>query len=496
MSGRKAVRLFAGYLLCLAMLCSMIPAAFAAANDGTASTEQHRSFLLASETGEEVVTLAEDGTATLSLGLGDFYGTWQYNSEDGKYHVFLDTRKETEEYILEQNGDDWGFTGRLWVANGTIEVQYTVSTAYVDNIPQAKPEDQEGYYEAQLPQVAPGYSYDFPMEYETTPSDKPGTLELLTYQSLSVDGGMEEEHAYVYLPYGYDQADTETKYNVLYLSHGTGGTYYSMFYEAGDWPELVPGQLKYVLDNMIANGDVEPLIVVALTWPDGQTEHFQKNNFVQHLIPAVESKYNTYAEDTTPEGLKASRDHRAFSGYSQGARCAWYCFQYNLDYVKWFAPLAGAVDAAIVTEAARNSGYGPTDYYIYASTGGPRDLAYYGMCESIVEMSKMTDAFVYTNDFATGNLHLDISYDNAHNDDYAGRYLYNSLPTFFKDYGGAKPESEVTTYTVKAGDNLSKLSVMFYGDRFQWKKIYQANRDTIGSNPNLIYVGQTFVIPD
>ncbi len=59
---------------------------------------------------------------------------------------------------------------------------------------------------------------------------------------------------------------------------------------------------------------------------------------------------------------------------------------------------------------------------------------------------------------------------------------------------GAPVETSVT-YTVVAGDNLSKLSVKFYGDRFQWKKIYEANKDVIGANPNLIFIGQTFVIP-
>jgi nucleoid-associated protein YgaU len=50
------------------------------------------------------------------------------------------------------------------------------------------------------------------------------------------------------------------------------------------------------------------------------------------------------------------------------------------------------------------------------------------------------------------------------------------------------------TYTVKAGDSLSKIAQREYGDASQWKKIYEANRDVI-KNPDLIHPGQTFKLP-
>lgn len=52
-----------------------------------------------------------------------------------------------------------------------------------------------------------------------------------------------------------------------------------------------------------------------------------------------------------------------------------------------------------------------------------------------------------------------------------------------------------TTYTVKKGDNLWTLAKKFYGSGADYTKIYEANKDTIGKNPNLIYPGQTFTIP-
>jgi nucleoid-associated protein YgaU len=51
------------------------------------------------------------------------------------------------------------------------------------------------------------------------------------------------------------------------------------------------------------------------------------------------------------------------------------------------------------------------------------------------------------------------------------------------------------TYTVVAGDSLSKIAKHFYGDANQWKRIFDANRDTI-KNPDLIRPGQVLKIPD
>ena len=61
----------------------------------------------------------------------------------------------------------------------------------------------------------------------------------------------------------------------------------------------------------------------------------------------------------------------------------------------------------------------------------------------------------------------------------------------------AKEEQEPTakTYTVKSGDTLSGIAKKFYGSPSQWKKIYNANKSIIGSNPNMIYPGQKYSIP-
>ena len=51
------------------------------------------------------------------------------------------------------------------------------------------------------------------------------------------------------------------------------------------------------------------------------------------------------------------------------------------------------------------------------------------------------------------------------------------------------------TYTVAAGDSLSKIAKKLYGDANKWKRIFDANRDTV-KNPDLIHPGQVLKIPE
>ena len=51
------------------------------------------------------------------------------------------------------------------------------------------------------------------------------------------------------------------------------------------------------------------------------------------------------------------------------------------------------------------------------------------------------------------------------------------------------------TYTVQSGDSLSKIAQRQYGSASAWTKIYNANKTTIGDNPDLIKPGQKLTIP-
>ncbi len=50
------------------------------------------------------------------------------------------------------------------------------------------------------------------------------------------------------------------------------------------------------------------------------------------------------------------------------------------------------------------------------------------------------------------------------------------------------------TYTVAAGDSLSKIAKQFYGNANEYMKIFDANKDKL-TDPNNIKVGQQLVIP-
>ncbi len=53
-----------------------------------------------------------------------------------------------------------------------------------------------------------------------------------------------------------------------------------------------------------------------------------------------------------------------------------------------------------------------------------------------------------------------------------------------------------STYTVKKGDSLWNIAKKYYGDGSKYKKIYNANKKVIGSNPNKIKAGQVLKLPN
>ena len=59
----------------------------------------------------------------------------------------------------------------------------------------------------------------------------------------------------------------------------------------------------------------------------------------------------------------------------------------------------------------------------------------------------------------------------------------------------AQPPTRGSNYTVQPGDTLWAIAQRAYNDPEDWDTIYQANKQVIGSNPNLIYPGQVLHIP-
>lgn len=51
------------------------------------------------------------------------------------------------------------------------------------------------------------------------------------------------------------------------------------------------------------------------------------------------------------------------------------------------------------------------------------------------------------------------------------------------------------TYEVQAGDTLLSIAEQFYGDGTKWRRIYDANKDVIGNDPDKLKLEQKLKIP-
>ena len=295
-----------------------------------------------------------------------------------------------------------------------------------------------------------------PEEY-FAPSDHPGQVVEITYDSRDYTDAAEpaiQKTAYVYLPYGYDEPDQETRYDVLYLMHGWTMT-------AGDFFNTAQSGIVSMLDHMVENGDIPPVIVVCATFDaQNQSQGFSRSveelsvfhrDLRENLIPYVESHYHTYAEDVTEEGLRASREHRAFGGFSLGAVTTWYQFIYNLDYIKYFVPMSGdcwimgnyggrnypveTVD--YLEQVVADGGWSGDDFYIYQGIGTSDPI--WDQTDSQIQEMLTRDLFT------ADNLHYAIIQGGRHDIDACERYLYHALQTFFGDQVGAHEEFEPAT---------------------------------------------------
>jgi S-formylglutathione hydrolase FrmB len=165
--------------------------------------------------------------------------------------------------------------------------------------------------------------------------------QLVTNQELNyslvgretVKGDAIHKKCNIYIPAGYDKTDNNKKYNVLYLLHGVGGNRY-------EWPcgsGNIDGNhvISNILDNLILNKEIEPLIVVfpegrsAYDWTDTSFNSEGTNMLGFYyfdyelrfdLIPFIEAEYHTYSDinDTTKQGVEYNRQHRAIAGLSMG----------------------------------------------------------------------------------------------------------------------------------------------------------------------------------
>ena len=287
----------------------------------------------------------------------------------------------------------------------------------------------EGSLPDELVQIPGGYYSE--SEYSGTLVE----LEYDTYESMTYEQQDQVLHkrAIVYLPYDYSE---DNQYNVFYLMHG-GWSDETTYLGTPDRP----AEFKNVLDNAMADGKIRPMIVVCPTYNNESendsadyslalqlTENYH-NELVNDLIPAVEGTYSTYAEDTTPEGLEASRDHRAFCGFSMGSVATWRTFQYCLDSFRYFMPSSGNLtsDGEYMASLVRDSGHEWDDFFIFAASG-TEDFAYSSFKRQIEAMADVSDGtFRYADNEREGNLYFLEQEGGAHSGEYAQEYFYNGM---------------------------------------------------------------------
>ncbi|HOM02800.1 MAG TPA: endo-1,4-beta-xylanase, partial [Acetivibrio sp.] len=287
---------------------------------------------------------------------------------------------------------------------------------------------KEGSQQPEQPKSS--FNYDAALQYRAAPDyylntcSKAGRIVKETYTGINGTKSLN-----VYLPYGYDSSK---KYNIFYLMHGGGENENTIF--SNDV------KLQNILDHMIMNGELEPLIVVTPTFNGGNctAQNFYEE-FKTNVIPFVEGKYSTYAESTTPEGIKASRMHRAFGGFSMGGLTTWTVMANCLDYVAYFMPLSGDYWSGNTGQEKANSlassiskfGYTNRQYFVLAATG-TEDIAYNNMKPQIDAMKSLPQ-FVYTSDFSKGNFYFLVAPGLTHWWGYVRHYIYDALPYFFHE---------------------------------------------------------------
>ena len=253
-------------------------------------------------------------------------------------------------------------------------------------------------------------------------------------------GEVRKNTAYVYLPYGYDEA-SEQPYNVFCFVHGHGETAISFFQNEN-------GLLCKLLDHMLENRDMAPTLIVSTSYVYGTPVDYYPDadpycealpqELVNDLIPLIESRYHTYTESTDVAGITVSRKHRAIGGFSMGAVTVWYALEHALECFKYFMPIssdgwslgrfAGMTNpdetAEYLANTIRNSAFSKNDFYIWACSG-TNDVAYDRIWSQVQAMAQLTDVF------SVSNLTFHEQDGARHEFRSLAEYLYNVLPFMF-----------------------------------------------------------------
>ena len=326
------------------------------------------------------------------------------------------------------------------------------------------------------------YTSPVPSEFFQAASQQ-GTIELLEYDSKDYTSSARpttHKPAYVYLPYGYDPTQ---KYDIIYLLHGWTGVAEEYFLGRSGNSRT---SLVNIFDNLIQKGLTKPFIAVSPTWDtENQSADWGRSideiaafhdEWLNDLVPAVESKYSTYAATTDPAGIEASRDHRAFGGFSLGSVTTWWAFEHNLSHIKYFVPISGSSwhfgtygganrpeeTAQFLADLVKASPYGGDGFYVYVGNG-TEDAVYSQPHNQSLAMAEHPDVFNAT------NFTYNMKEGGRHDFNAVWEYLYHALQTIFP----AKNDEPVTNYYNRQSRIADVMNDPDFGD---WGRlIFPAN---------------------
>ncbi|WP_297094521.1 alpha/beta hydrolase-fold protein [uncultured Draconibacterium sp.] len=159
----------------------------------------------------------------------------------------------------------------------------------VDNVKVYDPKAPDAYKTSALVDVLPNGGDEFFAVRKDVPH---GAVSAIQYYSETT-GTM--RNMQVWTPPGYNAKNN--KLPVFYLIHGGGDSELA-------WPGV--GRAGIIMDNLLAEGKCKEMIVVM---PDGGIDvNLFVKDFVNDIIPYIESNYNVYTD----------ADHRALAGLSMG----------------------------------------------------------------------------------------------------------------------------------------------------------------------------------
>lgn len=273
-------------------------------------------------------------------------------------------------------------------------------------------------------------------------AEKGGKLEEFyydTYESKTYNEKSKKitKRAIVYTPFGYDE---NKEYDILYLMHGGWSNETTSLGTPSN-----PGAFKNVIDNVIENGEIKPIIIVCPTYNNESSNDSADytlayytltvnyhNELANDLIPAVESKYSTYAKSVSHDDIVTSRNHRAFGGFSMGSVTTWHTFVNCLDSFKYFITSSGAIDDDLIDSSISKQGYTKDDFFMMSFTG-TEDFAGSGFTSLINSLlNKKSNNFVAGTKESEGNLYFRIKDGYTHDGIAFMTYMYNGLLEIYK----------------------------------------------------------------